>query len=71
MKIKQIETQTRRDFYATFECEHCGNIERGYGYDDDYFHKIVIPNMKCVSCGKLASADYKPMQPKYDAHEVI
>jgi hypothetical protein len=71
MKIKKIESQTRRDFYATYECEHCGHTERGYGYDDDNFHRNVIPNMQCKECGKKAPDDYRPLGTKYGAHEVI
>ena len=71
MKIKKIESQTRRDFYATYECEHCGNTERGHGYDDDNFHRNVIPAMKCKECGKTAGDNYRPMGTKYAANEVI
>lgn len=53
MKIKKKISQHRRDFYADFECEGCGNVEfKKSGYDDRYFHDEVIPNMKCKSCGK-------------------
>ena len=71
MKIKTIESQNRRDFYAIYECEHCGHTERGRGYDDDYFHRTVIPAMKCGECGKVAGDDYRPMGTKYAAHEVV
>lgn len=27
MKIQEITSQHRRDFYAIFECEHCGATE--------------------------------------------
>ena len=33
MKIKKIESQMRRDFYAIYECEHCGHTNRGSGYN--------------------------------------
>ena len=71
MKIKKIESQTRRDFYAIYECEHCGHTERGDGYDDDYFHRNVIPGMQCKKCGKKAPSDYRPMGTKYAAHETV
>ena len=52
MKIKQIKSQSRRDFTADYECEHCGFIEKdSYGYDDSNFHNNVIPKMKCDECG--------------------
>ncbi len=71
MKIKRIESQHRRDFYAIFECEHCGHERRENGYDDDNFHRFVIPSMKCEECGKTAPEDYRPLATKYAAHEVV
>lgn len=71
MKIKSIQSQSRRDFYAIYECEHCGHTERGSGYDDDNFHRNAIPAMECNSCGKTAASDYRPLATKYAATEVI
>ena len=71
MKIKTITSQSRRDFYALYECEHCGHTEQGSGYDDDNFHRNVIPKMTCRKCGKISGDDYRPMGTKYAAHEVI
>ena len=68
MKIETITRQSRRDFYAIYECEGCGNKEKGSGYDDHNFHENVIPNMKCSSCGKSSKelgVDVRPLQPKY------
>ena len=47
MKIKTIKSQNRRDFHAVYECEHCGATTESYGYDDDNFHRNVIPDMVC------------------------
>jgi transcription elongation factor Elf1 len=53
MKILRKLEQHRRDFWADFECEFCGHIEKNVsGYDDTYFHTEVIPNMVCKKCGK-------------------
>jgi len=71
MRIKEIESQHRRDFHAVYECEHCGKMERDYGYDDDNFHRNVIPAMKCKACGKTASSEYRPMGTKYAADQVV
>lgn len=72
MKIKTILTQHRRDFTATLECEHCGNEDRLVcGYDDDNFHRNVIPMIKCSKCGKTAPEDYRPLTTKYGPEEVI
>jgi hypothetical protein len=65
MKIKEILSQSRRDFVAIYECEHCGYTIKASGYDDDYFHTEVIPGMICYECGKIISDAYRPMQPKY------
>lgn len=52
MRIKKTICQHRRDFWADFECEGCGNVESISGYDDRNFHDNVIPNFKCKKCGK-------------------
>lgn len=65
MKIKTITSQHRRDFQAIYECEHCGNTNESYGYDDANFHDNVIPNMKCQKCDKKAADDYMPRTTKY------
>ena len=71
MNIKNITSQTRRDFYADYECEHCGSVENKSGYDDSYFHQNVIPEMECSSCGKSAGDEYTPLATKYAEHEVV
>jgi len=71
MKIKTIKSQSRRDFYAIYECGHCGATVEGSGYDDANFHKNVIPDMTCEKCGKKASDDYRPLDTKYGEHEVV
>ena len=69
MKIKQINRQNRRDFYADYECESCGNVEKDKsGYDDANFHNNVIPKMVCKVCGKTSmdsDVEYRPLQSKY------
>jgi len=65
VKIKEIISQSRRDFQAIYECEHCGHTFEGYGYDDRNFHEVVIPAMKCPECKKQAKSTYRPLQPKY------
>ncbi|PHR99269.1 MAG: hypothetical protein COA78_25120 [Blastopirellula sp.] len=71
MKIKSITSQSRRDFNCVYECEHCGHAEEGVGYDDENFHVNVIPAMACDECGEKSPANYRPLQPKYTAHEVV
>lgn len=65
MKIKQITSQNRRDFYAIYECDHCGHTTKGSGYDDSYFHNNVIPAMVCSECGKSAGEAYRPLATKH------
>ena len=71
MKIKKITSQMRRDFYAIYECEHCGHEYERSGYDDANFHQNVIPGMKCPECGKTASDDYRPLATKYPDHVTV
>ncbi len=72
MKIKQINSQYRRHFWADYECEHCGYIDRDQpGYDDSHFHKNVIPRMQCKNCGKTAPQNYIPLATKYPDKKVI
>lgn len=71
MKIKRITNQHRRDFRAVYECEHCDHLKEADGYDDDYFHREVIPAMKCPNCAKTAGDDYRPLAPRYDPREVV
>jgi len=65
MKIKTITSQHRRDFSAILECEHCGHTQKSGGYDDDNFHRNVIPMIECESCGKTAPENYRPLTTKY------
>ena len=65
MKIKEIISQYRRDFRAIYVCEWCGFEEHGKGYDDEYFHKEVIPTMVCEECERVSPEDYRPLTTKY------
>jgi len=65
MKIKEITYQNRRDFYAIYECEHCGNEYESVGYDNEYYHKEIIPNMECAFCFRKANGNYRPLATKY------
>lgn len=66
MKIREIISQNRRDFWAIYECEHCEFItEKQSGYDDSYFHNEVIPNMECEKCKKKAGDNYRALSTKY------
>jgi transcription elongation factor Elf1 len=71
MKIKKIVSQSRRDFTAIYECEHCNHTEESSGYDDSYFHQEVIPNMECKQCKKKADGSYRSLATKYTDSQVI
>lgn len=72
MKIKKITSQHRRDFTAIYICEHCRHeVRLAGGYDDDNFHRNVIPAMVCPMCKKKADKDYRPLTTKYAADAVI
>lgn len=68
MKINKILYQYRRDFRAVYECEGCGHMHEGRGYDDANFHENVIPSMRCPVCNKTGAecgADYRPLTTRY------
>ncbi|HBP78112.1 MAG TPA: hypothetical protein DD685_04290 [Halomonas sp.] len=71
MRIQKIISQTRRDFTAIYECESCGDTKRSGGYDDDNFHRNVIPSWECEKCGEVSPKNYSPMGTKYPAHATI
>lgn len=72
MRIKKIVSRNRRDFWAIYECEHCGHTHEDYGYDDKHFHENIIPKKKCPSCGQVAVAtDYLPLATKYQEGDVV
>lgn len=71
MRIKKITEQIRRDFWAIYECEHCGHEEKGSGYDDSYFHSQVIPEKVCKNCGKKSDESYRPLTTKYPDSAVL
>lgn len=63
MRLIERKNQYRRDFQGIYECEACGNTTESRGYDDTYFHSVVIPAMTCPTCGEKAPADYIPTTP--------
>ena len=65
MRIKKITYQICKDFYAIYECEHCGHEKEGIGHDDANFHRNIVPDMKCKNCGKKADKNYCPLTTKY------
>jgi ribosomal protein S27E len=75
MKILEITSQSRRDFYAKMVCEGCGHTQKlSGGYDDRYYHDNVIPEIKCEQCGESRNSlgikgDFT--QTKYNDWQVI
>lgn len=52
MKVNKIVYQSRNDFKAEFECEHCGHKFEKWGYDDNNYWNNVMPNAICPNCKK-------------------
>lgn len=77
MKITKITDRHRRDIRFTAQCEHCNHVEKDSpGYDDDHFHRNVMPNRKCPECGEtsLSKDSGTPLTaviPKYRQDEVV
>lgn len=71
MHIKKKLSQSRRDFRAVFQCEHCDHEVEGPGYDDTHFHRSVIPGRKCPECGRTADAMTPKTSPDVPTHVVI
>ena len=69
MKLIEVTSQSRRDFWGTYECEFCNHVEKNVsGYDDYNFHANVTPKMPCKSCGESTSSkggDVQQVQTKY------
>jgi transcription elongation factor Elf1 len=69
MKLIEITSQSRRDFWGTFECEFCNHVEKNVsGYDDFNFHANVTRKMPCKSCGESTSSksgDVQQVHTKY------
>jgi len=75
MKLIEITSQSRRDFWGTYQCEFCNHVAKGVsGYDDDNFHVNVTPNMKCSNCGestKSKGGDVQKVKTKYpDGYQI-
>lgn len=52
-----------RDYYADFECEHCGFISKHVPcYNDSNFDDNVIPNALCPKCNKSSSGETQEQQ---------
>lgn len=71
MRIKEIKSQSRRDFTAVYECEHCGDTHEAPGYDDQHFHEVVVPGMVCKKCGRAAGKNYRPLATKYPEETLV
>lgn len=62
MKIHQIVSEHRNDFYWIPECEHCGTLApKQAGYHDNHYHTRVIPGIHCAICGKNRTGVLPPL----------
>ena len=66
MKILEITKQHRFDFHADLICEHCEYVQKiTTGYDDIYYHSMVIPAITCKNCGKIRSGEVPKIKNDY------
>ena len=63
MKIVKINSRMRNDFWADYECEHCGHkLNNTSGYSDNNYFDNVIPNAICPNCNKSSKGETKEEQ---------
>lgn len=65
MKLLKIASMNdySNDYYADFECEHCGTVSKHVPcYDDANFDNNVIPNALCHKCNKSSSGETEEQQ---------
>jgi len=64
--MKEISTlySHNNDYKSEWECEQCGYVYEGWGYEDNNFDNNVIPNAICPKCGKSASGEKAEEQQK-------
>jgi len=65
MKIKTVESQHHRDFYAIYQCEHCGHEQRGPACATHFLAAVVVPTMACAECSKKDDDTSRVLAPKY------
>jgi C4-type Zn-finger protein len=74
MKLIRKTQQYRRDFSGILECQSCNHQQHlKSGYDDMYYHKEVIPNIKCENCMKssIDLGETETTSPDVPAHVII
>jgi transcription elongation factor Elf1 len=75
MKLIEVTSQHRRDFWGTYKCEFCNHTEKNVsGYDDYNFHANVTPQMNCKECGESTlskGGSVQQVQTKYPEHYQI
>jgi len=65
MRILKVIGQHRNDFSAIMICEYCEHEQKlTSGYNDAYYHSVVIPKMRCELCDKSRNdiIDLKPLE---------
>ena len=59
MKIQKITQRSRRDFWATMECEHCGKEFKLYGDEEEELENKGKIKVECPYCGKKTVCEYE------------
>ncbi len=62
MRIAKVIARHNKQMNLRFECEYCGYVFIGTGYDCEYFHESVVPELACDSCGKTAGSGFVPKE---------
>lgn len=69
VKIMKITRTSGMDFWGKFQCEHCGSVSEGRGYNDGYYKTNVLPFCKCPAC-KMQSIK-GPVKVSYDGFKIL
>lgn len=70
MRIKEITDRLSNDIFGILECEHCGATRKFTGYDDENYHKNVLPSFCCNKCGRNRLGE-RPNASKYRKKPVV
>ena len=64
MQVKKIDKTSDNDICCHLKCEFCGSEQCQYGYDDEYYFNQVVPEIKCLNCGRSTRRKISEIEPE-------